>query len=291
MTDRPAYRPTGQTLSVEGRKVHVLVRGHGPDLILLHGASGNLRDFAMPGGLIDHLAGRYRVIAFDRPGLGHTPPIGDSGDSPAAQAALLDAAAGQLGVGRAVVLGHSYGGAVALAWALDHPDRVAGLVVLSGATMPWPGELGPWYDLAATRFGGSVVLPLVSALAPRGLADGAARAVFAPQLPPPDYPQKLGVELTLRPVSLRANARQVGRLKADLLDMAPRYDGLRLPVEVVHGTADAVVPARVHAAPLARVLPAGKLTLLPGIGHMPHHTAPEQVAAAIDRAMQRAGMR
>ena len=269
--------------------VHAHVEGGGPDVILLHGASGNLRDFTFD--LAGRLAHRFRVTAFDRPGLGHTDPLHDGGDSPAEQAAVLDLAAGTLGIDRAVVLGHSYGAAVAMAWALGHPARVAAVVVVAGATMPWPGSLGPWYRIAARRLGGAVVVPLVSTLTPRRVVDRSVAAIFAPQRVPKGYIEHIGIPLTLRRAgTLRATTRQVAGLKPHVTEMARSYPALALPVEIVHGTADALVPARVHARPMARLLPDATLTELSGIGHMPHHAAPEATVAAVIRAAARAGL-
>jgi pimeloyl-ACP methyl ester carboxylesterase len=73
--------------------------------------------------------------------------------------------------------------------------------------------------------------------------------------------------------------------------MSQGYAQLALPVEILHGTADTIVPASVHALPLSAVLPDATLTLLPGIGHMPHHADPAAVVAAIDRAAARARLR
>jgi pimeloyl-ACP methyl ester carboxylesterase len=73
--------------------------------------------------------------------------------------------------------------------------------------------------------------------------------------------------------------------------MAPLYPGLALPVEILHGEEDAVVGAALHAEPLAQLIPGARLTLLPGIGHMPHHADPQAVVAAVGRAAARAGLR
>lgn len=276
--------PSGRLLRVNGRQVHAHVEGRGPEVILLHGASGNLRDFTFS--LTGRLARRYRVVAFDRPGLGHSDPLNGRGESPAEQAAQLDAAAAQLGVERAIVVGHSYGAAVAMAWALNHPARVAGAVTLAGATMPWPGELNSFYSVASSGLGSA----LISAFATRKSAERALRSVFAPQRPPPGYLDHVGIDLALRPAALRASARQVNTLKPHVTAMAARYPGLRLPVEIVHGTADRTVGLDIHSRPLARRLPNARLTELPGIGHMPHHAAQGATISAIGRAAARAGL-
>lgn len=277
-----AHPPIGQMIEVPGGRIHAVQMGAGPDLLLIHGASGNLNDFTM--GFAQRLARRYRVTALDRPGLGHS--TGGPGlEDPAAQARRLAAAAAALGVTRPIVLGHSYGGAVALAWALaGGPVAPGALVLASGAAMPWPGGLGPLYPATASRLGRALLVPLITAFAPPGQITSALRSVFAPQPVPPGYGAHLGVGLILRRDTYHLNARQVNGLKPYLRVMARHYPGLGLPVELIHGQADRIVPAHIHAEAAARLLPRAHLTLLPGIGHMPHHVAPDAVIAAIDRA-------
>ena len=284
-----AYPPTGQILQVRGRAVHADVSGTGPDVVLIHGASGNTRDFTFD--LARRLTARYRVIVFDRPGLGWSDAAGEAGSSPQGQAEILREAARQLGVQRPVIVGHSYGGAVAMAWALQEPDATAALVLLGGATMPWPGGLGGWYSLTSSRLGRATVVPLVSAFAPMSRTEEAIASIFAPDPVPPGYADYVGAGLTLRPGSLGTNARQVNGLRPHIVEMSQAYAQLALPVEILHGTADTIVPADVHAIPLSTLLPDAVLTLLPGIGHMPHHADPASTVAAIDRAALRARLR
>jgi pimeloyl-ACP methyl ester carboxylesterase len=284
-----AFPPMGQFVTVEGRRIHAHVEGDGPDLVLIHGASGNARDFTFA--LVDALKDRYRVVAFDRPGMGWSDDAGPDAISPTVQAAILQAAARNLGVTRPVVLGHSYGGAVAMGWGLTATPDTAALVIVAGATMPWPGGLGLLYEVNKTRLGGAVVIPAITAFAPRVAVDGVLASVFAPDPVPAGYAEHFGPELSLRRASLAANARQVGFLKPHIERMAARYPELHLPVEIVHGTADTIVPARIHAERLVQVLPDARLTLIDGAAHMPHHSHMDQVIAAIDRAALRAGLR
>lgn len=284
-----AFPPTGRLIEVEGTTVHAHIQGQGPDLVLIHGASGNARDFTFS--LVDKLAEDYRVIAFDRPGLGWTEGLGDDGVSPLLQARLLQAAADQLGVTRPIVVGHSYGGSVAMAWGLTDTPDVAALVIVSGATMPWPGGLGPFYAVTSSRIGGATVIPAITAFASPAQAGAVIDSIFAPAPAPPGYADYVGAALTMRRESLRTNARQVSALKGYVTLMAVEYPKLDLPVEILHGTADTIVPARIHAVPLAGLLPDANLTLLEGVAHMPHHTHPEDVIAAIHRAAIRAGLR
>lgn len=281
-----AYPPTGRLIEVDGLTVHADTRGAGPDVVLIHGASGNTRDFTFD--LAQRLAADFRVTAFDRPGLGWSDRA-EGGVSPLVQADILRAAAAEIGITRPIVVGHSYGGAVAMAWALRDPDGTGAVVSLAGATMPWPGGLGPWYSIAGSEIGGATIVPMIAAFAPRSRAEKAIAGIFAPDPVPEGYADHIGAGLTLRRETLRENARQVRGLKPHLQAMSAEYPNLSLPVEIVHGTADTTVPAEVHAKPMAGLLPDARLTLLPEAGHMIHHARPQAVVEAIRRAAARAG--
>ena len=291
------YPPLGQFLNVDGRRVHYLVMGSGPDLVLIHGASGNMRDFLFK--FAQRVSDRYRVILFDRPGMGYTDrtdpqfetAFSARAESPREQANLLRKASGMLGAERPIVLGHSYGGAVALAWALYYPDDLAALVNVAGASMPWPGTLGLLYNVTGSTLGGAVLPPLITAFAPDARIAEATRSIFAPNPAPDGYADYVGSSLTVRRDSFRANARQVNSLRPYTVEMAPLYAGIKIPVEIIHGDLDTTVPLEVHSQPLSELIPDARLTVLEGVGHMPHHVRPDAVADAIDRAAERAGLR
>lgn len=278
-----AFPPLGQILTVNGHKVHALTTGTGPDLILIHGASGNLRDL-LP--LIALLAPTYRVTAFDRPGLGWSDPI-PQGTSLSAQALHLSAAASQLGLTDPMILGQSYGGSVALAWALHAPLKPRALVLVSSPSLPWPGTLDPWYRLTSNWAGQHIAIPLAAAFVPESYVDSAITAIFRPDPAPTDYLTYIGAGLSLRRASLRTNTAQVNGLRPEIVAQSALYASLTLPIELVHGDADTIVPLAIHSAPLAKILPNARLTVLSGTGHMPHHAHPDSILAAIARASLR----
>ncbi|MCX8955109.1 alpha/beta hydrolase, partial [Ruegeria sp. NA] len=74
-----AFPPEGQILDVDGIAVHAVIMGNGPDVVLLHGSSGNTRDMTFA--LAPILADNYRVIVFDRPGLGFSESFNPDGDT------------------------------------------------------------------------------------------------------------------------------------------------------------------------------------------------------------------
>ena len=276
-----AFPPTGQFVTVAGRRLHYEMAGSGPDLVLIHGASGSLRDLTFS--LRDRLTDRYRVIAVDRPGLGHSDALDET--SLLAQARHIKAGLAQLGVTEPILLGQSYGGAVALAWALDGGPRA--LVLVGSPSMPWPGKLDPWYRLTDTWPGRHLAIPLASAFVPQSYVSSATAAVFAPDPVPAGYEDHLGAALTLRRETLVANTSQINTLRPELVTMEPRYPALALPVELIHGTNDTIVPLHIHSQPMAQLLPNATLTTIPGAGHMPHHSHADLVLQAIDRAALR----
>ena len=291
-----AYPAQGQLIDVDGVTVHAEQVGSGPDLVLLHGASGNTRDWTFA--FADRLKDRYRVTMLDRPGLGWTDQIDPAHKrawstahaSPTEQARLLKAATDRLGVENPVVVGHSFGGIVALAWALEFDD-LAAVVSVAGVANPWPGELGWTYHVNGSAWGGGLAVPLFSAFVPEGYVNAVVASIFAPQSAPDGYLDHVGPALTLRRSSMRANARQVNWLRPFVVDLSARYGDIDVPVEIVHGDADTIVPLRVHSAKLPDQIADANLTVLDGVGHMPQHSHPEDVAAAIDRAATRAGLR
>lgn len=280
-----AYPPTGRFMAVEGGRLHYTERASiGAErgtVLLLHGASGNQADVMLALG--DRLAAQgFRVIAPDRPGHGWSDrPDGEADASPARQAALLRQGLHGIGVDHAIVLGHSWSGALAVAFALDQPDFTDGLVLVSPVTMPWSTGVAWYYAWA----GSPVVGPVFNALVtmPVGLLaiEPGLKSVFTPQATPPDYADRTGVALLLRPGEFTANAQDVGGLSAFLATQAPRMGSVTAPTAVVTGDHDGIVWTALHAYGSARAIPGAKLTVLPGVGHSPHWAAPDSVVAAI----------
>jgi pimeloyl-ACP methyl ester carboxylesterase len=277
--------PDGTFVEAGGIRLHVSVSGDGPVLVLLHGLSGSLRDFTF--GLAPHLARTYRVIALDRPGHGWSGPVpGDT--SLAAEARILREAAVRAGAAAPVVLGFSYGGAVALRWALDAPASLSGLVLAAPVSHPWDTGMSAYYHAISTPVLRHIAIPLIAAWAPASLVRRAVAETFRPDPLPAGYLDHFGPGLSLRPSVLRVTGRQRRRLRAEIASQAPLYPSLRLPVEIIHGTADDIVSHRIHSDRLVRDIPGACLTLVPGAGHMIHHAAPDEVVAAVARVMARA---
>jgi len=278
-----AHPPRGRFVDIGGLRQHVVELGANagaPPIVLVHGAGCNLEDMRLALG--ERLAVRHRVILIDRAGMGWSERRGRAGSSPAYQAALLRGVLDELGVARAVVIGHSWGGALAAAFALDYPERVAGLVLLAPPLYPLMRNMTWLYAAFATPVAGwlyahTLALPL--GLPFVGMAMGSA---FLPQLPPRGYIKRTAALLLLRPATFLANARDVADLRGNLEPQAARYSALAVPTVIMTGSRDMVVPPRPHALAFATAVPAAKLVVLPGIGHMLHHAAADRVIAEIE---------
>lgn len=274
------YPPVGRILDVDGVALHVLERGSGDPVVLIHGSGSLIQDFTTSG-LVERLAETRRVIVFDRPGYGHSDRPRGSTWTPERQAALLVAACARMGVERPVILGHSWGTLVALAWALDHPHAVSGLVLASGYYFPTARV-----DAIPTMIMGLPVIGdlLTSTIAPlqvRITGPASFRMIFAPAEVPRRFLDEMPFGLMLRPGQLRATAADSGQMPAAAARLAKRYAELTLPITVLWGEGDTLVGQKGQSARLRRELPQATGAEIAHGGHMLHHVRPDLVADAV----------
>ncbi len=274
---------TGKLLTVEGLQLHVVEKGEGRPVVLIHGAFGALQDFTAT--IADRLSRNFRVIAIDRPGHGYSEAPPD-GQYLITQARLIRNAAKALGAERPIIVGFSFGGAVALTHALEHGADTGALVLINSPAMEWPGRI----DFLFRWPGWPVVGPLLvrTIAMPVGLAQlkSAAAAVFAPEPMPANFsasPASLG----LRPGSFLMTAAERRVLKPALRAQMPRYRRLRIPVIILAGEADRTVRATRHSYGLRAQVPDSELIVLPGLGHNLLYGHAETVIAAIEKAAAR----
>jgi pimeloyl-ACP methyl ester carboxylesterase len=280
------YPPIGRLVTAGPHRLHVVDRpgpagDRRPPVIVIHGASGNLREPMMA--LDRALAGERRVLYVDRPGHGWSSRRGRVDASPTAQAAAVHALMQAFAIPQAIIVGISWGGSVAAAFAVEHPEATAGLLFIAPATHPWPGGVDWHYGLTTAPligplFAHAIALPVAWRMVP-----AAARAVFRPEDAPDRYAETIGAALLLRPAEFIANAEDVAGLKAHVTAYAPRYTTITAPTEIVTGDQDPVVYASIHSEGLKRDIAGARLTYLAGAGHMPHHTRLPAVLAALDR--------
>jgi pimeloyl-ACP methyl ester carboxylesterase len=250
--------------------------GRGPALLLLHGLGCTHHTWDP---VIDALAKRYTVIAPDL--LGH----GES-DKPRADYSIGAFANGMrdlltvLGIDTVTVVGHSFGGGVAMQFAYQFPERTERLVLVGS------GGLGPEVSAAiraitATGFSqvmGALTLPGVRHLGSAGLRALSRTGVKEFR----DFDEVAEIYESFRDPAARAAIRHVVRAVVDwqgqIVTMADRaYLTEAMPMCVIWGAEDRVIPVS-HAARAAELAPGARVEILPDSGHFPHKDHPQRFA-------------
>lgn len=281
--------PAGAFVVVDGVRLHYVDQGEGPVVVLLHGNGVTIQDFEVSG-VLELMAAGHRVLAFDRPGFGYSDRPRQRIWTPAAQAALIAGAIRQLGIDQAVMVGHSWGAMVALALALDDPELVSGLVLISGY---YYGTVRPDVipaSIQAIPGLGDLLSATVSPLAARLSGPAALEASFAPA-PVSAKATALPVGLMFRPSQLRASAAEGALMIPAAIALSDRYDEIDLPVIIMAGEGDLITHASEHAERLAKQLEHAELRMVPDQGHLLHFAVPEDVVAATDAIVRLAADR
>ncbi len=275
-----AYPASGRSINISGANMHVLEQGeNGPVVLMIHGASANAREFEWT--LAPKLSEDHRVLMADRPGHGHSGRP-DGAETLEVQAALMaDILKALAPDEKAIVVGHSFGGAVALRLALDHPDLVDSLVLLAPVSHDWGGGGEAWYNsYAAHGLIGPIFTQLVPIIGPAQVKTGIV-GVFSPKPAPENYYEKSGVGLLFRPKNFQANAKDVNALQDELAAQQSRYGELEMPIVVFSGAQDTVIKPQLHVGRLKYQAEDLTLVALDDGGHMPHHAFGEDVAEVI----------
>lgn len=265
--------------------------GSGQPVIVLHGGPDFDARYLLPE--LDQLADAYRLIYFDQRGRGRSgEQVRPEDVSLASDLADIERVQQHLGLDTAVVLGHSWGGLLAMEYALRAPERVSHLILLNSAfargadrvlfqeerRRQSPDALAQLHELAAT--------PAFQAGDPEAVA-AYYRVHFSTTL---RQPELLGAIVdrvsagTSRESILRARAIEA-RLYADTwlrdgYDLLPALGHLRIPTLVIHGDRDFIPLGCVER--IAMAIPGAQLVVLPDCGHFAYLECPDAVRAAID---------
>ena len=271
-----AVPPDGDFIEIDGTRLHYLDKGQGPAIVMIHGLGGQMRNFSYA--MLDRLAADHRVILIDRPGSGYSRASSELGSNVRAQAGVIAKLIERLDLDRPLIVGHSLGGAVSLALALDHPDLVGALALIAPLSQPLndPPEVFKGLAIESPIVRRAVAWTVAT---PIGMAKGAetTRAVFDPEPVPDDFGVNGGAMLTLRPDNFYAASSDLVAASADLPEMLTRYRDLDRPVGILYGREDAILDPELHGGALAEQIPGAELTLMNG-GHMIPITQPKRVA-------------
>ena len=275
--------PAGQRMPVAGGVIHFTDQGprDGQPLVLIHGLAGNMHNFSYA--LADRLSDGFRVVTIDRPGSGYSTRERDELAELPAQAAMIGELLDKLGIDRPVLVGHSLGGALSLAMALDRSDRIGALALLSPLTAVMPGPPDVFKPLAIGSvlmrklIGHTLAVPIT-----RLTSGTVVSQVFAPEKPPADFLVRGGGILGMRPSSFIGASTDLQGVTRSMPDQVGRYAAeLKVPGGIPFGSEDALLSPDMHGRPMqAHGL---EVEELPGLGHMILVTAPEACADFIRR--------
>jgi pimeloyl-ACP methyl ester carboxylesterase len=281
--------PDGAFIEVPGARLHVVDTGAPGDtrqaIVMVHGLGGQSRNFAYA--LVDRLAPDHRLIVVDRPGSGYSRVVGAGVPGIVEQGLIIAALIETLGLKRPLMVGHSFGGAVSLALALERPELVRGLALLAPLTQVVGHVPAVFKGLAALpvpvrhAMAQTIGTPLSRVAAPHMLD-----AAFAPETAPADFAIRGGGVLAQRPSNIAAAAADLGKANEALAALALRYGQITVPVSILFGRDDRVLDPALHGRRTADAIPGARFKLIDG-GHMILVTAPERTAKFIAKAARR----
>jgi pimeloyl-ACP methyl ester carboxylesterase len=187
------------------------------------------------------------------------------------------------GIEKAIVVGHSFGGAIAAAFGVRHPQKTSGLLFLAPATHPWPGGVDWYYHVATVPLIGWLFTHAL--VVPLGLhrMEQGTRGVFRPNPRPADYIARTGPALMLRPETFYNNASDLTRLLDYVKAQAPFYARIAAPTVIITGDSDDIVLEHLHSQGLARDIAGSELVRIRGVGHKPDYLATDVAIAALEK--------
>lgn len=275
--------PHGDFTAVDGVCLHYLDTGGDKQVVvLMHGNGSMIKELEISG-LLNVLAQDYRVLVFDRPGFGYSERPRTIAWTPAAQADLLSKAMGQLGVGPAIVIGHSWGSMVALELALRHRKKVDGLLLVGGFYFPESRRDVLLLSFLTLPIIGDFMRHTLSPLIAKALSGVALRKMFAPRAVSEGFKSRFPMDLALRPINIRAAAEDLAMMMPAAMSLEQRYGQISQPTIIVAGSGDRIVKPERHSVRLQTAIPDSELYMLPNDGHMLHHHAPLTILQAVNK--------
>jgi pimeloyl-ACP methyl ester carboxylesterase len=260
--------PVGRLVSVTGGQLHIVEAGQGRAIVMLHGLTGNLHNFTYA--MTKPLSNDFRTIAIDRPGCGHSTRQNDELARLPQQARMIAELLDAEGIERPLIVGHSLGGAVALALALDFPERIGGLALIAPLT-------GLQTEVPSAFNGINVADPMMRRLIaetlaiPGAMLNGSrvAKAIFGPDGVPDDFGTRGGGLLSVLPSAYYTAATDIHAVPIDLAQQVARYKELTVPIGMLFGDADGVLKPETHINAIRDIRPDLELEVLENTGHMP----------------------
>ncbi len=280
--------PSGRLIDIGAVRLHAQVRGTGDPILILHGNGAMVQEVEATG-LPAMLEQDHRVIVVDRPGFGHSTRPGDTRWTPERQARLISMLLEREAPAPVTIVAHSWGTLVALALAIGYPERVRGLVLISGYYYPVP-RADVVLGILNTPLAGDVLRHTLAPVAGRVMAQAIIDRIFEPNDPTQSFQEQYPISMALRPSQLRALGEENALMQSSADRLSRQYGEISCPVAILGGADDRIVDTQLHSVRLARDIPNADLHVVDGIGHMLPHIAPEVVKNAINRVEATSGV-
>ncbi len=269
----------GTILNLNGLRMHGYVEGDGSqDIVFIHGAFINLRDWVFATRSLSKLDSR--LIYIDRPGFGYSERDESNWDAER-QADLARLYVKNIHGKNLILVGHSWGASVALAWAAKFPEEVKGVVSIAGLNMPFSGVSKLANDTGLLRLAYELYFSGVAKRADSGSIEKFAGRMFQPQDIPPGYLDYVGSDLSRRRSTIEANKADLLITSQALNQNYASYGRIEMPVEIIHGNEDFLLPFKSQAIAFNKAIPNSRLHILPKLGHMAHHFAFRELSNSI----------
>lgn len=272
----------GQFVTAGNTKLHYVASGSGRPVVMIHGNAGDLHDFEF--GTLGLLEQSYHVIAFDLPGHGLSKMARHAKGTIQEQAVILHQALTALGIKDPILVGHSWGGAIALAYALLYPHDISALVLLAPAAYPDHREDAP-AELLLRRLPlfSDFCIALFKPILGCKLLKHSLKTAFSPD-PLPDVYWKYAAAVWLERRHLKAFIKNDVMVDSSLRKLRPQYQKINAPVIIVTGDSDLSVSPQENAFNLHKVIASSELVVIPHAGHEIPEVHPEVVLRAVNMA-------
>lgn len=265
-------------VEIQNARVRYVEAGSGPVVVMIHGNAGSVDDFDFKS--LGLLCRDHRVIAVDRPGHGKSDRPDGSDSTLQYQTRLLHETLSHLGITHPVLVGHSWGGALALAYALNYPKELSAIVLLAPAAYSDGGADQFKRAVLKTPVVGDISLTVGRLLFGKHIVKSELEKAFYPDSVPEDYLRQASASW-LRHKQVRAILEDEYSLDKDLNKISKHYSDIRIPVVVVTGDHDKVVSAKQNAYRLKTSISQSQLIELKNTGHQVPQTRPESIYNAV----------
>lgn len=286
-TDRITQRaeaiyPPANFVTVENVRLHYVDAGSGQTVVFISGGSGKVQDFSLSP-LYELAMNKYRVIIIDRPGLGYSEKPTDEEVTPAIQARLIYEALNELEIEKPIIVGQSWGGVIALAYAQKYSSELSGIVLLGSSPYPRERQTDFFNIIARTPIIGNFIVHTIYVpigrhwVAPAVIEQN--KDYFAPLDSVPETFYDSTIELGLRPSHVLASAKETLVIPASLADLVRDFEKVNVPVMIVDGDQD--THAFEQATRLEQDLPMARVIIVEGANHYLWFSKAEVVLEAI----------